>query len=399
MKTIMDYLQRQYVFQCLMGLNESFAHAMGHILLLDQLPPINKVFSLVLQEERQHTISTSFGSSSGSSNHNTTALLTKAASSPPTLYGNGKTNNKNRPICAHCGIAGHTIEKWAIEHALFDLKNKRSLRTIMGSSVITPEDVLESLMNDGTIDAIRLKIINQLKANEELKNNTITMVEQSKVLNTPGAEKQTKRELFDALRLELETPVLEKASKSVWELILDNDGLGKEINETVERVFCRLSGQEPPLFPPNGEAQPEKAKEREKEEENSDSSSKKRSFSEMSMQGGADEVADGSSDPPTILEESVLGGSSLCFNYKDNMEPEPRRCKRTDGRKWRCNKDVVPGQKYCERHMNRGRPCSRKHVEASQLTTATPTASTTPNTDTDLVNSNTNLSVSYPSES
>ena len=35
----------------------------------------------------------------------------------------------------------------------------------MGSPVITPEDVLESLMNDGTIDAIRLKIINQLKAN------------------------------------------------------------------------------------------------------------------------------------------------------------------------------------------------------------------------------------------
>ena len=31
--------------------------------------------------------------------------------------------------------------------------------------LITPEDVLESLMNDGTIDAIRLKIITQLKAN------------------------------------------------------------------------------------------------------------------------------------------------------------------------------------------------------------------------------------------
>ena len=30
------------------------------------------------------------------------------------------------------------------------------------------------------------------------------MAEQSKVLNTPGAEKQTKRELFDALRQELE---------------------------------------------------------------------------------------------------------------------------------------------------------------------------------------------------
>ncbi|GFY89041.1 hypothetical protein Acr_06g0009810 [Actinidia rufa] len=104
------------------------------------------------------------------------------------------------------------------------------------SSVISPEDVMECLMNDGTIDAMRLKIINQLKANDELKNTTIKMAEQSKVLNTPGAEKQTKRELFDALRQELETSVLEKASKSVWELILDNNGLGKEISETVERV-------------------------------------------------------------------------------------------------------------------------------------------------------------------
>ncbi|KAK9289146.1 hypothetical protein L1049_017619 [Liquidambar formosana] len=168
----------------------------------------------------------------------------------------------------------------------------------MGSSIITPEDVLESLMNDGTIDAIRLKIINQLKANEELKKNTITMVEQSKVLNTPGAEKQTKRELFDSLRQELETPVLEKASKAVWELILDNGGLGKEISETVERVFCRLSGCELPLFPysrSESELVIETAK------ENSNPSSKKRSFSEMSM-NGADEVANVSRNPLTLPE-------------------------------------------------------------------------------------------------
>ncbi|KAH0889213.1 hypothetical protein HID58_051642 [Brassica napus] len=80
----------------------------------------------------------------------------------------------------------------------------RGGRTMSSSSVITPEDVLESLMNDGTIDALRLKIINQLKANEELKNTTIKMAEESKVFYTPGAEKQTKRELFDALRQELE---------------------------------------------------------------------------------------------------------------------------------------------------------------------------------------------------
>nr|VDD46533.1 unnamed protein product [Brassica oleracea] len=80
----------------------------------------------------------------------------------------------------------------------------RGGRTMSSSSVITPEDVLESLMNDGTIDALRLEIINQLKANEELKSTTIKMAEESKVLNTPGAEKQTKREFFDTLRQELE---------------------------------------------------------------------------------------------------------------------------------------------------------------------------------------------------
>nr|GLL29424.1 uncharacterized protein LOC109155421 [Ipomoea trifida]GMD09361.1 Ubiquitin-conjugating enzyme E2 37 [Ipomoea batatas] len=166
------------------------------------------------------------------------------------------------------------------------------------SSVITPEDVLGTLMNDGTIDAIRLKIITQLKANEELKNTTIKMVEQSKVLNTPGAEKQTKRELFDALRQELETSVLEKASKSVWELILDHNGIGKEISETVEGVFCRLSGREPPLFPPAVETKSEKGKEKDSEEgretekdNSSDLALKKRKFHEVNTEDGAEEVA------------------------------------------------------------------------------------------------------------
>ncbi|GAV77799.1 hypothetical protein CFOL_v3_21269 [Cephalotus follicularis] len=181
------------------------------------------------------------------------------------------------------------------------------------SSVITPEDVLESLMNDGTIDSLRLKIINQLKANEELKSTTIKMAEQSKVLNTQGAEKQTKRELFDALRQELEAPVLEKASKSVWELIMDNNGLGKEISETVERVFCRLSGREPPLFPlPNGETQPDKDTENEKvkesdneNEKKSNSRIKKRSFSVMNAEVGAYEVGTTSGDHSATPDDST----------------------------------------------------------------------------------------------
>ncbi|XP_077241231.1 growth-regulating factor 4-like isoform X2 [Tasmannia lanceolata] len=45
------------------------------------------------------------------------------------------------------------------------------------------------------------------------------------------------------------------------------------------------------------------------------------------------------------------------------MDAEPGRCRRTDGKKWRCSRDVVTGQKYCERHVHRGRNRSRKPVE------------------------------------
>ncbi|WCJ26478.1 growth-regulating factor 2 [Euphorbia peplus] len=36
-------------------------------------------------------------------------------------------------------------------------------------------------------------------------------------------------------------------------------------------------------------------------------------------------------------------------------DPEPGRCRRSDGKKWRCSKEVVADEKYCEKHRNRGR--------------------------------------------
>ncbi|XP_020574035.1 growth-regulating factor 4-like [Phalaenopsis equestris] len=52
-----------------------------------------------------------------------------------------------------------------------------------------------------------------------------------------------------------------------------------------------------------------------------------------------------------------------CSYYGKKLDPEPGRCRRTDGKKWRCSKDAYPDSKYCERHMHRGRNRSRKHVE------------------------------------
>ncbi|KAK7294222.1 hypothetical protein RJT34_17109 [Clitoria ternatea] len=66
--------------------------------------------------------------------------------------------------------------------------------------------------------------------------------------------------------------------------------------------------------------------------------------------------------PDTMSEYSHLG-----FGHGSMVDLEPHRCRRTDGKKWRCSKKIVPDQKYCESHMHRGRNRSRKHVETSQV--------------------------------
>ncbi|XP_059443497.1 growth-regulating factor 9-like [Corylus avellana] len=65
---------------------------------------------------------------------------------------------------------------------------------------------------------------------------------------------------------------------------------------------------------------------------------------------------------------SFLSSSPLSWDKKIRMDsdPEPGRCRRTDGKKWRCSNEAVPQKKYCERHMQRCRQRSRKLVETSQ---------------------------------
>ncbi|XP_010523695.1 PREDICTED: growth-regulating factor 9 isoform X2 [Tarenaya hassleriana] len=63
------------------------------------------------------------------------------------------------------------------------------------------------------------------------------------------------------------------------------------------------------------------------------------------------------------------------FYQREMVDPEPTRCRRTDGKKWRCGNDVLPFQKYCQRHMHRGRKRSRKLVESSEIASSDPKAS------------------------
>ena len=60
----------------LMGLNDSFAQIRGQLLFLDPIPPINKVFSLISQEECQRS-TTSQTSSEGVDTVNGMAFLVR----------------------------------------------------------------------------------------------------------------------------------------------------------------------------------------------------------------------------------------------------------------------------------------------------------------------------------
>ncbi|KAL8142692.1 hypothetical protein V2J09_015724 [Rumex salicifolius] len=84
------------------------------------------------------------------------------------------------------------------------------------------------------------------------------------------------------------------------------------------------------------------------------------------------------------------GRSGFDLRYAvGSRDAEPWRCRRTDGKKWRCSRDVAPDQKYCERHSHKGRPSrSRKHVESSSASSSSSTSSSISNA---RINNNNNI--------
>ena len=76
---------------------------------------------------------------------------------------------------------------------------------------------------------------------------------------------------------------------------------------------------------------------------------------------------------------STVGWGAFHLGFSNNTDPEPGRCRRTDGKKWRCSKNAVSDQKYCERHLKRGRHRSRKPVEGQSGHSSAATTATTTN--------------------
>ncbi|KAL4597736.1 hypothetical protein ACB092_11G010400 [Castanea dentata] len=123
-KKLSDLQHQDLVMQFLVGLNDSYAQVRAQILLMDPLPSINELYSLLIQEERQCSVGNNFDLYVES-----TTLVTKVSSSSDnhnTQNFNGETN----PTCSHCGMMGHIVEKCYKIHDYpnsFKLKEKKPI--------------------------------------------------------------------------------------------------------------------------------------------------------------------------------------------------------------------------------------------------------------------------------
>ncbi|KAL1817671.1 hypothetical protein ACET3Z_020245 [Daucus carota] len=63
------------------------------------------------------------------------------------------------------------------------------------------------------------------------------------------------------------------------------------------------------------------------------------------------------------------------LGFPNNTDPDLGRCRRTDGKKWRCSREAVADRKYCDRHTKRSR--SRKPVEGQTGHNVSGTTNTT----------------------
>lgn len=93
-----------YVFSFLMGLNDMYASIRLHILMMDPLPSISKVYGLITQEEGLRSVNAPTNSSLP---HPDMAFLASSDKSS----GNKGPMCKDRPFCTHCKIPGHTVDK------------------------------------------------------------------------------------------------------------------------------------------------------------------------------------------------------------------------------------------------------------------------------------------------
>ena len=149
-KRLTDLQIRESVMKFLMGLNDSFSQVQSQVLLMDRIPSLSKVYSLLIQEETQRSVpNTSFAKV------DSTALAAKLTNEHlGSFLGGIVGKGKERPTCTHCGKTGHTVDKCYKKHGFppgFRFKNKPFMAHQVSSDMLVTPAPIASPMHHQTV--------------------------------------------------------------------------------------------------------------------------------------------------------------------------------------------------------------------------------------------------------
>jgi len=116
MRAARNFRMEDLVIQFLTGLNDSFSVVKTQVLLMDPLPSINKVYSMVAQEESNNVASTPHVSTEDSS-----ILVNASDARKPFMLGkvSGAPQSKNNSrYCTFCHRNNHTVEYCYQKHVM-----------------------------------------------------------------------------------------------------------------------------------------------------------------------------------------------------------------------------------------------------------------------------------------
>ncbi|XP_073137602.1 uncharacterized protein [Henckelia pumila] len=116
MKEWVDHQNQECVMQFLMGLNESYAQVRAQILMMDPIPVISKIFSIVVQDERQRLIHQDASKVPHDLNVLANSSSNAVASVKTSKYVKGSkeiggTGRMSKYFCTHCDWPGHTTDR------------------------------------------------------------------------------------------------------------------------------------------------------------------------------------------------------------------------------------------------------------------------------------------------
>lgn len=104
-KTTTGYRERDVVMSFLQGLNENYVVVRQQILIMDPLPTLPRVYSMIVQQERQIGVSVA-----------PETLIVNVVTQPTSGVGRGRGKPGTNRLCTHCNRINHTVDTCFLKH-------------------------------------------------------------------------------------------------------------------------------------------------------------------------------------------------------------------------------------------------------------------------------------------